>query len=628
MRGVKWLAVVGVLSVGGCGEVVEPEARGTPDTPTLAVSPVGGPRRASAYSVSVLPRINSCGGSHVLLARGVNSAGTIAGTQASCGGQWAVYWTGGNIAPVELPLYTGVPSDAYDISDDGTMVGERNWSGQQHATLWSGGTPTDLGTIGGTNSLAVAVNNSGVAVGRSYVTASTEWHAFVWQGGVMSDLGKLPNPGPTGHLAYDINNSGVIVGTGSTLADSGRYTPFVYQSGVMSALQGYGEALAINDAGVIVGYIRPSARTTEEHAAMWVNGVLTDLGKLPGAVSGRATGINNLGQVVGYSDLRPFLWENGVMSELPIPTGYVSAWPEDINDGGTIVGRADPNVSAVVWTPLPANTAPTANPGGPYTGAEGALIALDGSASSDPENTPLTYDWDFGDGSPHGTGPTPSHAFPDNGSYTVTLTVSDGALSHSSTTTVTTSNVAPTGVITAPSGASAPQGNVTLTLGNIVEPSSIDAAALQFRFNCGSSWGPIVSSPTTTCALPTTGNRTLRVTIRDKDGAQSNYSKVVNITNVGPTVTILSPTTVTIAAGTAMTFSASFTDPGTADNPWPARVQWGGGLGVQALGNKTPGTPFGASKVYPTPGTFTAVVEVKDTFGAFAQRGTITVIVQ
>ena len=84
----------------------------------------------------------------------------------------------------------------------------------------------------------------------------------------------------------------------------------------------------------------------------------------------------------------------------------------------------------------------------------------------------------------------------------------------------------------------------------------------------------------------------------------------------------------TLQAGTALTFSASFTDPGTGDAPWSALVRWGSGLGVQSLGNVSPGTPFGATKVYPTPGTFTALVQVKDKYGVNAQFGSITVVVQ
>ncbi len=73
------------------------------------------------------------------------------------------------------------------------------------------------------------------------------------------------------------------------------------------------------------------------------------------------------------------------------------------------------------------NTAPTANPGGPYLGAVTSAIQFDGSLSSDPENDPLNYAWDFGD-STSGIGATPTHTYTTAGVYTACLTVNDGSL--------------------------------------------------------------------------------------------------------------------------------------------------------------------------------------------------------
>jgi PKD repeat protein len=90
----------------------------------------------------------------------------------------------------------------------------------------------------------------------------------------------------------------------------------------------------------------------------------------------------------------------------------------------------------------PPNNPPTANAGGPYTGAQGQAITFDGSASSDPDGDSLTYNWDFGDGSAgvSTTSPTTSHTYTVAGTYTVRLTVSDAVVT--STASVTSATVA------------------------------------------------------------------------------------------------------------------------------------------------------------------------------------------
>jgi len=60
---------------------------------------------------------------------------------------------------------------------------------------------------------------------------------------------------------------------------------------------------------------------TTFHAFLWQNGVMRDLGTLPGDVASAAIGINSKGQVVGGSfdidrNERAFLWQNGVMTDL------------------------------------------------------------------------------------------------------------------------------------------------------------------------------------------------------------------------------------------------------------------------------------------------------------------------
>jgi hypothetical protein len=94
-------------------------------------------------------------------------------------------------------------------------------------------------------------------------------------------------------------------------------------------------------------------------------------------------------------------------------------------------------------------SAPRADAGGPYTGAQGKVILLDGSGSSDPNDDIVSYDWDLdGDGVfADATGITPAYASARAGVFSIGLRVSDAkGARDSATTTVTVINLAPTAV--------------------------------------------------------------------------------------------------------------------------------------------------------------------------------------
>jgi PKD repeat protein len=70
------------------------------------------------------------------------------------------------------------------------------------------------------------------------------------------------------------------------------------------------------------------------------------------------------------------------------------------------------------------NVAPKANPGGPsYDVGLGQPAILDATQSTD-DGSPLTYTWDFGDGTT-GSGAVATHSYDRNGTYPLTLTVTD-----------------------------------------------------------------------------------------------------------------------------------------------------------------------------------------------------------
>lgn len=172
------------------------------------------------------------------------------------------------------------------------------------------------------------------------------------------------------------------------------------------------------------------------------------------------------------------------------------------------------------------NKAPVASVGGPYSGSEGSAVAFNGSTSADPDGDALTYAWDFGDGTT-GSGVNPSHTYADNGTYTVTLRVSDGSLSHSSSTTATVVNVAPAvGTITAPIAPVA-VGTAVNVSASFSDAGTLDTHTAVIDWDAtGTSTpgsaavtesggtGSVLGSHTYTAA----GVYTVKITLSDKDG--------------------------------------------------------------------------------------------------------------
>ncbi|TSC67041.1 MAG: serine protease [Parcubacteria group bacterium Gr01-1014_73] len=81
---------------------------------------------------------------------------------------------------------------------------------------------------------------------------------------------------------------------------------------------------------------------------------------------------------------------------------------------------------AVLYDPsvVPANQPPTANAGADKSGRVNRWISFDGSGSSDPDGSIVSYNWNFGDGGT-GSGVKVSHRYAQAGTYTATLTVTD-----------------------------------------------------------------------------------------------------------------------------------------------------------------------------------------------------------
>jgi probable HAF family extracellular repeat protein len=186
-------------------------------------------------------------------------------------------------------------------------------------------------------------------------------------------------PGGTASQATGINNSGQIVGN-STLNVGMKVEPLygiaqhatIWNDGKatdLGTLPGGLDSYAngINNSGQVVGYSYVSF-VTSFHATVWNKGVATDLGTLGGIYS-FAHGINNSGQVVGYAttqtnDYRATLWDDGHAIDLntfltasEIGDGWVLRTATAINDHGVIVGWGDNTITgmqdAFMISPVP-----------------------------------------------------------------------------------------------------------------------------------------------------------------------------------------------------------------------------------------------------------------------------------
>ncbi len=93
--------------------------------------------------------------------------------------------------------------------------------------------------------------------------------------------------------------------------------------------------------------------------------------------------------------------------------------------GDGVVVEDDPPAAPPPPPPPAVNQAPVAAFTAPATAVAGQAVLLDARATRDPENDPLTFSWDFGNGL-RGGGERIGHVFDQAGSYTVRLTVDDG----------------------------------------------------------------------------------------------------------------------------------------------------------------------------------------------------------
>jgi len=222
------------------------------------------------------------------------------------------------------------------ISDPNSMIGSFYGIGfqQTRAFLWQNGEMQDLGTLGtGANAIALLINEHGQVAGDSYTSTDPSpfcfyndnvfpiaTGAFLWDKGKMTDLGGL---GGTCTLASALNNQGQVAGW-SNLAGDEAYHAFRWDPAARPHLRDLGTlggslsiAVAMNEAGDAVGAAQlPGDQAF--HATLWGRSGITDLGAVGTDQCAEARSINSSEKVVGIShpqcgadEATAFLWEPG-----------------------------------------------------------------------------------------------------------------------------------------------------------------------------------------------------------------------------------------------------------------------------------------------------------------------------
>jgi probable HAF family extracellular repeat protein len=205
----------------------------------------------------------------------------------------------------------------------------------------------DLGALtGDSGSVAWGINAGGDVVGWSNGPNGTRAFLFTETGGMVA-LSSLPSRPRT--LARDLNDVGDIVGSANAGGtDLGHAV--VWRGGTIQDLGTLGtgsfsEAWGVNNAGQIVGwsYTNGGGGLTGVHAFLYTEAQgLIDL--TPDSDQGTATDINEAGQVTGYKTAlggyHAFRWQEGTFVDLGVLPGFAHSFGWGINASGQVAGNS------------------------------------------------------------------------------------------------------------------------------------------------------------------------------------------------------------------------------------------------------------------------------------------------
>jgi DNA-binding beta-propeller fold protein YncE len=328
----------------------------------------------------------------------------------------------GELNPLGAAVAAGTNAVSVAVSPDGQSVyaADKGSDAIFQYTVGAGGVPAAKApSVGaGTDPTSVAVSPDGQSLYAVNATSHDVYHYAIGSGGALSGSPAIAQAGaapaaialtPDGHSAYVTDKGGgsVIqydVGTDGTLTQRASIGAGAAPTGI-----------AVSPDGKSV-YVSNSGDGTVSQFSAGAGGALA--AKAPAA-----------GLVGGSTPQQLALSSNGTRLYVPdAASGHNVVYELPLLAGGTI-DRTSPRFVGAGPAPIAVTVAPDQGPLAAFSAAaapSGRPTAFDARASSDPDGSATHFDWDFGDGSTAlDAAPQPTHSYAHEGSYTVTLSVSD-----------------------------------------------------------------------------------------------------------------------------------------------------------------------------------------------------------
>jgi large repetitive protein len=242
----------------------------------------------------------------------------------------------------------------------------------------------------------------------------------------------------------------------------------------------------------------------------------------------------------------------------------------------------------------------------------GLTCSVSSQGTADPNTgDTIAYSWNWGDGTALSTGASPAaHVYAASGTYTITLTTTDGWGKAASTTrnvnlTEPANNTAPSVQFTASC--------TSFTVCQFNSAGTVDPQGdtIRYAWTFGDAGTSTSANPSRTYSTP--GTYTVILTATDVWGRTSTVTHDVTITepasNAAPTAVIASGTCTSFT--TCAISAAGSSDPDTAAGDGVRNYVWSWGDGTA----DTTGTSASQTHVYAVAGTYAVTLRVLDKWG-------------